>query len=190
MCLGSYLRPCARLPDPLQAGQLVIPPRADGHALPPEVPPISWLTVDGRPARSIFDNRALTRLGPVGLAGQSDPASSTHTPPIEPSRAGTWNLNRKIVERPSTTVDSDIRVNIHPLRHIYDVAVDEKGLAVIQMTLHATSCPATVTLPICVQRKVNGFDCVSDLRVDLLWETPRNKTRAFGAACPRIGIFQ
>ena len=85
--------------------------------------------------------------------------------------------------------DPEIPVNIYELGLIYDIGVDQKGLAVIQMTLTAPGCPAAVSLPAEVQGKVKSIDGVNDARVDLVWEPPWDKDRMSEAAKLQLGIF-
>ncbi|MCY4662787.1 MAG: DUF59 domain-containing protein [Acidobacteria bacterium] len=98
-------------------------------------------------------------------------------------------LKPLIVEQLATVFDPEIPVNIYELGLIYDVAVDGKGLAVIQMTLTAPGCPAAITLPAEVQGKVKAIEGVSDARVDLVWEPPWDKDRMSDAAKLQLGIF-
>ena len=72
---------------------------------------------------------------------------------------------------------------------IYDVIVDQTGLAVIKMTLTAPGCPAAVTLPAEVEGKVKSIDGVSDARIDLVWEPPWTKDLMSEAAKLTLGVF-
>ncbi len=146
---------------------------------------------------SIFDTSALTGPDPGGAAGPAPAgqASAPGTPappaapPIEADPVRTLELKPLIVEQLSTVFDPEIPVNIYELGLIYDVAVDARGLAVIQMTLTAPGCPAAITLPAEVQGKVKAIEGVSDARVDLVWEPPWDKDRMSDAAKLQLGIF-
>ena len=135
----------------------------------------------------MFDTSALT--APAAQTGPSAASPKEPAPPIEPDPVRTLELKPQIVEQLSTVFDPEIPVNIYELGLIYDIAVDKEGLAVIQMTLTATGCPAAVTLPAEVQGKVQGVDGVSDARVDLVWEPPWDKDRMSDAAKLQLGIF-
>ncbi len=142
------------------------------------------------PSSSLFDTSALTAPDPAGPTGQSPASDSTPAAPtIESDPVKTLELKPLIVEQLSTIFDPEIPVNIYELGLIYDVAVDGKGLAVIQMTLTAPGCPAAITLPAEVQGKVKSIEGVSDARVDLVWEPPWDKDRMSDAAKLQLGIF-
>ena len=190
------------VPPPRGLGEPVIPPHVDGSAPPPPAAPPSQAapTSPSDPdvsSSSIFDTSALTGPGPAGPAGQEPPgpAPAPGTPPppaapaIESDPVKTLELKPLIVEQLSTVFDPEIPVNIYELGLIYDVAVDGKGLAVIQMTLTAPGCPAAITLPAEVQGKVKAIEGVSDARVDLVWEPPWDKDRMSDAAKLQLGIF-
>ncbi len=145
---------------------------------------------------SIFDTSALTDPGPAGPAGPAPSGQASGSgappagaPPIESDPVKTLALKPLIVEQISTVFDPEIPVNIYELGLIYDIAVDGKGLAVIQMTLTAPGCPAAITLPAEVQGKVKSIEGVSDARVDLVWEPPWDKDRMSDAAKLQLGIF-
>ena len=149
---------------------------------------------------SIFDTSALTEPDPGGPGGQEPagqapageaaaPGAPPAAPPIESDPVKTLELKPLIVEQLSTVFDPEIPVNIYELGLIYDVAVDAKGLAVVQMTLTAPGCPAAITLPAEVQGKVKAIEGVSDARVDLVWEPPWDKDRMSDAAKLQLGIF-
>ena len=150
---------------------------------------------DDGSSSSIFDTSALTEPDPAAPGGQEPagqaraPGAPPAAPPIESDPVKTLELKPLIVEQLATVFDPEIPVNIYELGLIYDVAVDGKGLAVIQMTLTAPGCPAAITLPAEVQGKVKAIEGVSDARVDLVWEPPWDKDRMSDAAKLQLGIF-
>ena len=200
-------------PTPAPAsGEPAIPPHVTGAAPPPPAgsrprfapapPPAAPPQGSAVPApaadgssSSIFDTSALTEPDPGGPGGQESagqapaPGAPPAAPSIESDPVKTLELKPLIVEQLATVFDPEIPVNIYELGLIYDVAVDGKGLAVIQMTLTAPGCPAAVTLPAEVQGKVKAIEGVSDARVDLVWEPPWDKDRMSDAAKLQLGIF-
>ena len=159
----------------------VPPPKAKTR----EEPGNTESTTPVAPAAPSFDVSALT-----GAADTPNlPDASTPAPAIESDPLKTLELKPTIIEQLSTVYDPEIPVNIYELGLIYDIAVDENGLAVIQMTLTAPGCPAAGTLPAEVQGKVNAIDGVSEARVDLVWEPPWDKDRMSEAAKLQLGIF-
>ena len=141
-----------------------------------------------RTSSSMFDTSAL-----VGDTAETAPpdskVSQEETPTIEADPLKTLELKPKIIDQLITVFDPEIPVNIYELGLIYDIGVDQKGLAVIQMTLTAPGCPAAVSLPAEVQGKVKSVDGVNDARVDLVWEPPWDKDRMSEAAKLQLGIF-
>ncbi len=125
----------------------------------------------------------------IDASALTAPAASEPPPPVEADPVKTLELKPKIVEQLVTVFDPEIPVNIYELGLIYDINVDSKGLAVIEMTLTAPNCPAAVTLPAEVQSKVKSVDGVTDSRVDLVWEPPWDKDRMSEAAKLQLGIF-
>jgi FeS assembly SUF system protein len=125
----------------------------------------------------------------IDTSALTAPAVSEPPPPAETDPVKTLELKPKIVEQLVTIFDPEIPVNIYELGLIYDIKVDSKGLAVIEMTLTAPNCPAAVTLPAEVQGKVKSVDGVTDSRVDLVWEPPWDKDRMTDAAKLQLGIF-
>ena len=137
---------------------------------------------------SMFDTSAL--VGDTAEATTPDSkVPQGETPTIESDPLKTLELKPKIIEQLNTIFDPEIPVNIYELGLIYDIGVDQKGLAVIQMTLTAPGCPAAVSLPAEVQGKVKSIDGVNDARVDLVWEPPWDKDRMSEAAKLQLGIF-
>ena len=138
------------------------------------------------------------RVEPSSAAASALDTSALTTPPvsaapdateIEADPLKTLALKPQIIEQLSTVYDPEIPVNIYELGLIYDVIVDQTGLAVIKMTLTAPGCPAAVTLPAEVEGKVKSIDGVSDARIDLVWEPPWTKDLMSEAAKLTLGIF-
>jgi FeS assembly SUF system protein len=84
----------------------------------------------------------------------------------------TMALEEKIVEAIRTCYDPEIPVNIYELGLIYEVKVEPTGAVNVKMTLTAPSCPAAQSLPIEVESKVGSIEGVTDVRVDVVWDTP------------------
>jgi len=161
-----------------------------------EVPPFE--TTDDADTRETSPKGPATPVAPIPPTEPSidtsaltapSPAASAPSPPVEADPVKTLELKPKIVEQLVTVFDPEIPVNIYELGLIYDIKVDAKGLAVIEMTLTAPNCPAAVTLPAEVQGKVKSVDGVTDSRVDLVWEPPWDKDRMSDAAKLQLGIF-
>jgi FeS assembly SUF system protein len=98
-------------------------------------------------------------------------------------------LTPRIIDALSTVFDPDIPVNIYELGLIYEVIVDASGAGGIRMTLTAPACPAAQCLPGQVRDKVAAMSDVTDVKVDVVWDPPRDRNRMSGAATLQLGMF-
>lgn len=154
----------------------VPPPRQTGESGTDDPPtPVTKIP----PTEPSIDTSALT-----APSADSEAKATVNGDPVK-----TLELKPKIVDQLVTVFDPEIPVNIYELGLIYDIIVDSKGLAVVEMTLTAPGCPAAITLPAEVQSKVKAIDGVSDARVDLVWEPPWDKDRMTDAAKLQLGIL-
>ena len=94
-----------------------------------------------------------------------------------------------LVDAIKTVYDPEIPVDIWELGLIYDLDVDEGGAVVIRMTLTSPMCPVAETLPPEVEAKARTVAGVSDVRLDLVWEPPWDKSRITEAARLTLGMF-
>ncbi|MBN2366227.1 MAG: SUF system Fe-S cluster assembly protein [Calditrichaeota bacterium] len=81
-------------------------------------------------------------------------------------------LEEKIVEIIKTCYDPEIPVDIYELGLIYDIAIDQKNVAHIKMTLTSPACPVAGTLPAEVEEKVRSVEGISDAKVRIVWDPP------------------
>jgi FeS assembly SUF system protein len=127
---------------------------------------------------------------PVVRPVQSDaPAPSATTSPLVVDAQKTAVLKPEIVKALSTVFDPEIPVNIWELGLVYDVFVDENGVAGIIMTLTSPGCPVAQTLPIEVANKVKAVPGVTDAKVDIVWEPSWTKDRMSEAARLQLGMW-
>ena len=66
--------------------------------------------------------------------------------------------------------DPEIPVNIYDLGLIYDLGVDEQGVAQVRMTLTAPNCPMADVILAQVLAKVKTVEGVTDADVELVWD--------------------
>ena len=103
--------------------------------------------------------------------------------------ARTAALKPEIVNALSTVFDPEIPVNIWELGLVYDIFVDENGVAGIIMTLTSPGCPVAQTLPIEVANKVKAVPGVTDAKVDVVWDPAWTKDRMSEAARLQLGMW-
>jgi FeS assembly SUF system protein len=128
-------------------------------------------------------------LVPPETQEPEDPSARADAAPTVPDATTTDALKPKIVDAISTVYDPEIPVNIWELGLIYDIAVDQAGVASIRMTLTAPGCPAAQSLPVEVAEKVKAVPGVSDANVEIVWEPPWSKDRMSDAAKLQLGMW-
>ncbi|MCH7547381.1 MAG: DUF59 domain-containing protein [Planctomycetes bacterium] len=79
-------------------------------------------------------------------------------------------LIKSIVKALRSVHDPEIPVNIYDLGLIYDLEVDEQGVAQVRMTLTAPNCPMADVILAQVLEKVKLVEGVVDANVELVWE--------------------
>ena len=72
-------------------------------------------------------------------------------------------------EQLNTVLDPEVGYGIVDLGLIYDVRV-ENGVAHVTMTLTSPMCPAGPEIMEGIQNALRGFEGISDVMIDLVWE--------------------
>ncbi len=81
-------------------------------------------------------------------------------------------LKNAIITVLKTVYDPEIPVNIYDLGLIYNVDIDDKYHAHVQMTLTTPGCPVAETFPGIVESTVRNVAGISDATVELVWDPP------------------
>jgi FeS assembly SUF system protein len=118
---------------------------------------------------------------------QNQPAASTAQPTLNVSEVVA--LQDKVVEKIRTCYDPEIPVNIYDLGLIYNVKVEPSGDVYVKMTLTAPGCPAAGTLPGEVEDKIVVIPGVKNVKVEVVWEPPWDKSMMSEAAKLQLGFF-
>jgi FeS assembly SUF system protein len=120
---------------------------------------------------------AAPKSGPLQTGGMvNDPETSSA-------------LGPRIVEALSTVFDPEIPVNIYELGLIYDVIVDASDAVGIRMTLTAPACSAAQFLPEQVKKTIAAIPGVTEVKVDVVWDPPWDRSRMSEAAKLQLGMF-
>ncbi len=98
-------------------------------------------------------------------------------------------LKEKIVAAMRTCYDPEIPVNIYDLGLIYDTHVEPTGEVLVKMTLTAPGCPAAGTLPGEVEDKIRVVPLVKDVKVEVVWDPPWDKSKMSEAALLQLGLM-
>ena len=92
------------------------------------------------------------------------------------------DLKEKIISEIKKIYDPEIPVNIYELGLIYKIEVKDKSIVNIDMTLTSPNCPVAESLPKEVKDNILNVECVSDVKLNLVWDPPLNKSKMSEAA--------
>jgi FeS assembly SUF system protein len=117
------------------------------------------------------------------MGEQSAPPAAT-----EPALPADAPLEERIVATLRTIYDPEIPLNIHDLGLIYEMKVSPEGAVAIRMTLTTPACPVAGSLVGEVQKKVAALPGVTDVKVDLVWDPPWDRSRLSEEAALLLGL--
>ena len=92
------------------------------------------------------------------------------------------DLKENVIAEIKKIFDPEIPVNIYELGLIYKVEVDEVNKVYIEMTLTSPNCPVAESLPKDVKDNTMKVEGVSDVDLQLVWDTPWDKDKMSEAA--------
>ncbi|MGD8617834.1 MAG: DUF59 domain-containing protein [Gammaproteobacteria bacterium] len=99
-------------------------------------------------------------------------------------------LTEQVIGVLRTVYDPELPVNIYDLGLVYDIQVEpEAGKVAILMTLTAPGCPMAQTFPGTVECAVRELPEVNEVRVELVWDPPWDRSRMSEAARLILGMF-
>ena len=98
-------------------------------------------------------------------------------------------LKDSIIKELRNIYDPEIPVNIYDLGLIYDINIDEKGKVVITMTLTSPNCPIADNLLMDVEKHVNYIKGVSDLKINLVFDPPWDRSMMSDEALLELGML-
>ena len=85
-------------------------------------------------------------------------------------------------------IDPELGIDIVNLGLIYDVELDNEGLANVTMTLTAMGCPLAATIEQDVKRCLTDLPEVRDVDVNIVWNPPWTKDKMSRYAKIALGI--
>jgi FeS assembly SUF system protein len=97
-------------------------------------------------------------------------------------------MREKIIAALSKVFDPEIPMDIYSLGLIYDVKVNAAGEAYIKMTLTAPNCPVAGTLPAEVERAARAVPGIKDVKLELVFDPPWDKSRMSPEARMLLGL--
>ena len=98
------------------------------------------------------------------------------------------DLKEKIISEIKKIYDPEIPVNIYELGLIYKIEVKDKNIVNIDMTLTSPNCPVAESLPKEVKDNILNVEGVSDVKLNLVWDPPWDKSKMSEAAKLELNI--
>ncbi len=92
------------------------------------------------------------------------------------------DLKEKIIKEIKKVYDPEIPVNIYELGLIYKIEINDKNVVNVDMTLTTPNCPVADSLPKQVKEYILNVDGVSDVKLNLVWDPPWDKSKMSEAA--------
>ena len=92
------------------------------------------------------------------------------------------DLKEKVIKEIKKIYDPEIPVNIYELGLIYKIEINEKNVVKVDMTLTSPNCPVAESLPNQVKEYILKVKGVSDVKLDLVWDPPWDKSKMSEAA--------
>ena len=97
-------------------------------------------------------------------------------------------MQEKVIQALRACFDPEIPVNIYDLGLIYDLNIDPSGVAQIKMTLTAPNCPVAGVLPKQVEQAVRAVPGITDVKLELVWDPPWDRSKMSDAAKLQLGF--
>ena len=91
-------------------------------------------------------------------------------------------LKDQIITEIKKIYDPEIPVNIYELGLIYDIKIDKDNNVKVDMTLTTPNCPVADSLPKQVKEYILKVKGVSDVKLNLVWDPPWDKSMMSEAA--------
>ena len=98
-------------------------------------------------------------------------------------------VEKHVIEALRIVYDPEIPLNIYELGLIYGIAVESTGAVTVRMTLTAAGCPAAQALPQEVEERVRAVPGVTDVKIDLVFDPPWDRSRMSEAARLQLGLL-
>jgi FeS assembly SUF system protein len=92
------------------------------------------------------------------------------------------DLKEKIINEIKKVYDPEIPVNIYELGLIYKIEIKDKNIVNVDMTLTSPNCPVAESLPKEVKDNILKVKGVSDVKLNLVWDPPWDKSKMSEAA--------
>ena len=92
------------------------------------------------------------------------------------------DLKDKVIKEIKKVYDPEIPVNIYELGLIYKIEINNENIVNVDMTLTSPNCPVAESLPNEVKTNILKIKGVSDVKLNLVWDPPWDKSKMSEAA--------
>ena len=92
------------------------------------------------------------------------------------------DLKERVIKEIKKVYDPEIPVNIYELGLIQKIEINEKNVVNVDMTLTSPNCPVAESLPNQVKEYILKTEGVSDVKLNLVWDPPWDKSKMSDAA--------
>tara|TARA_B100000029_G_scaffold135860_1_gene130407 strand:+ start:433 stop:735 length:303 start_codon:yes stop_codon:yes gene_type:complete len=92
------------------------------------------------------------------------------------------DLKERVIKEIKKVYDPEIPVNIYELGLIYKIEINDKNVVNLDMTLTSPNCPVAESLPKEVKDNILKVKGVSDVKLNLVWDPPWDKSKMSEAA--------
>ena len=92
------------------------------------------------------------------------------------------DLKEKVINEIKKVYDPEIPVNIYELGLIYKLEINNKNVVNVAMTLTTPNSPLADSLPKQVKEYILKVKGVSDVKLNLVWDPPWDKSKMSEAA--------
>jgi FeS assembly SUF system protein len=98
------------------------------------------------------------------------------------------SLKSQVIAALKTCYDPEIPVDIYELGLVYDLITTHEGAVHVRMTLTTPNCPVADHLPRSVEAKLRSIPGVTDVKVELVWDPPWDRSRMSDVARLALGF--
>jgi FeS assembly SUF system protein len=102
-------------------------------------------------------------------------------------------LEERVIAQLRTVFDPEIPVNLYDLGLIYRIdfqpAMEDRFDLRIDMTLTAPACPVAGQMPGMVEQALVNLPELNDIKVELVWDPPWDKSRMSDEARLQLNMF-
>lgn len=102
-------------------------------------------------------------------------------------------LGERVIDQLKKVYDPEIPVNVFDLGLIYNIDIKTRGAntfdVTIDMTLTTPNCPIADQIPLSVENAVKGAEGANEVKVNLVWDPPWDRSRMSDEARMQLDMF-